>query len=104
VNAVAAYERYKRCLIVVDFGTATTFDYVSAKGEYFGGAIAPALALLQRRYLFEPLNFPELRLLNRNGHRKDHNPEHAIRDFYGYVGLVDEIVKRMKKETSRIPR
>ena len=45
VNAVAAYERYKRCLIVVDFGTATTFDYVSSKGEYMGGAIAPGIGI-----------------------------------------------------------
>ena len=41
VNAVAAYQRYKKSLIVVDFGTATTFDYVSSRGEYRGGAIAP---------------------------------------------------------------
>ena len=45
VNAVAAFERYKKCMIVVDFGTATTFDYVSSKGEYIGGAIAPGIGI-----------------------------------------------------------
>ena len=45
VNAVAAFERYKKSIIVVDFGTATTFDYVSSKGEYMGGAIAPGIGI-----------------------------------------------------------
>src|SRR5262249_58025548 len=45
VNAVAAYERYQAACIVVDFGTATTFDYVTARGEYAGGAIAPGIAI-----------------------------------------------------------
>src|SRR5581483_9590133 len=43
VNAVAAYERYKQGCIIVDFGTATTFDLVTSKGEYAGGAIAPGI-------------------------------------------------------------
>src|SRR5690606_6553523 len=45
VNAVAAYEKYRRSLIIVDFGTATTFDYITARGEYVGGAIAPGLGI-----------------------------------------------------------
>ncbi len=45
VNAVAGYEKHKCPLVIVDFGTATTFDYVNAKGEYCGGAIAPGLAI-----------------------------------------------------------
>jgi len=45
VNAVAAFERYACATIVVDFGTATTFDYVTGKGEYAGGAIAPGLGV-----------------------------------------------------------
>ncbi len=48
VNAVASYYKFKQSLIVVDFGTATTFDYISPKGEYMGGAIAPGLANLRR--------------------------------------------------------
>ncbi len=49
VNAVAAYERYHDACIVVDFGTATTFDCVSAKGEYLGGVISPGLGISLRR-------------------------------------------------------
>ncbi|HIC84749.1 MAG TPA: type III pantothenate kinase, partial [Desulfobacterales bacterium] len=45
VNAVAAYEKYKTGLVVVDFGTATTFDYVSHEGTYMGGAIAPGVVI-----------------------------------------------------------
>jgi len=45
VNALAAYEKYREGLIVVDFGTATTFDAVSPKGEYLGGAICPGIAI-----------------------------------------------------------
>ena len=45
VNAVAAYERYSSACIVVDFGTATSFDYVTGKGEYAGGAIAPGMGV-----------------------------------------------------------
>jgi len=45
VNAVAGYEKHHCALIIVDFGTATTFDYVNSKGEYCGGAIAPGLAI-----------------------------------------------------------
>ena len=44
INAVAAYERYRSGCLVVDFGTATTFDVVTPQGEYLGGAIAPELA------------------------------------------------------------
>ena len=45
VNAVSAYENYRKSLIVVDFGTATTFDAISARGEYLGGAIAPGIMI-----------------------------------------------------------
>jgi type III pantothenate kinase len=52
VNAVAGYEKYKQDLIIVDFGTATTFDYVSKKGEYMGGCIAPGI-MISSEALFE---------------------------------------------------
>ncbi len=45
VDAVAAYERYHDTTIVVDFGTATTFNYISAQGEYIGGAIVPGIGI-----------------------------------------------------------
>ena len=52
VNAVAAYEKYKTSLIVIDFGTATTFDAISSKGEYLGGAISPGI-LISAEALFQ---------------------------------------------------
>ncbi len=52
VNAVAGYEKHKKALIIVDFGTATTFDYVTPKGEYVGGAIAPGV-MISMEALFE---------------------------------------------------
>jgi type III pantothenate kinase len=52
VNAISGYEKYKRALIIVDFGTATTFDYITPKGEYVGGAIAPGI-MISLEALFE---------------------------------------------------
>jgi len=104
VNAVAAFEKYKRNLIVVDFGTATTFDYVSAQGEYLGGAIAPGVgisfeALFQRASRLPRVEFsrpPQIIAKN-----TVHSMQAGI--FYGYVGLVDGIVARMKQEAREEP-
>jgi len=54
VNGVAAFHQYGGPCIVVDFGTAITFDAISAKGEYLGGVIAPGLGISSRRYSREP--------------------------------------------------
>ena len=55
VNAIAAYDKYKQSLVVVDFGTATTFDYVSPRGEYMGGAIAPGIVISSEALFCESL-------------------------------------------------
>jgi len=52
VNAVAAYDKYRQAAIIIDFGTATTFDYISPKGEYMGGCIAPGI-MISSEALFE---------------------------------------------------
>ena len=62
VNAVAALNKYGGPLIIVDFGTATTFCAIGEKGEYLGGAITPGLGFLQRLYFKRLPNYPELRL------------------------------------------
>jgi type III pantothenate kinase len=63
VNAVAAFERYRRSLIIVDFGTATTFDVISPKGEYQGGAIAPGVGISRPKLcLSAPASCPGWRL------------------------------------------
>ncbi len=99
VNAVAAYERTRDTTIVVDFGTATTFDYVSEKGEYVGGIIAPGLgiaseALFQRTAKLYPVE------LVKPKHIVGRNTVQAIQSglIYGYVSLVDGLVARIQKE------
>ena len=99
VNAVAAYEKWPQGLIIVDFGTATTFDAVTPKGEYLGGAIAPGIgismdALFQRASKLPRVAFerPE-RVVGRNTVA---SMQSGI--VYGYVGLVDGICGRMAAE------
>lgn len=100
VNAVAAYHRTHTATIIVDFGTATTFDYVSAKGEYVGGAIAPGLevsgrALFERAAKLSPVDMVMPRgVIGRN-------TVHAIQSglLYGYVALVDGLIARIRRET-----
>ena len=99
VNAVAAYERWPQGLIIVDFGTATTFDAVTPKGEYLGGAIAPGIgismdALFQRASRLPRVAFerPE-RVVGRNTVA---SMQSGI--VFGYVALVDGLCGRMAAE------
>jgi len=100
VNAVAAYEKYRRSLIVVDFGTATTFDFISAKGEYLGGAIAPGVAISAEALFERASKLPRVDL-SRPPQVIAKNTVSSMQSgiFYGYVGLVDGIVARMKQES-----
>ncbi|HVN96813.1 MAG TPA: type III pantothenate kinase [Syntrophorhabdaceae bacterium] len=104
VNAVAGYDKYKRPLIIVDFGTATTFDYVTPKGEYVGGCIAPGI-MISLEALFERASkLPRVELAqpkNIVGRNTVHAMQAGI--TYGYVSLVDGIVKRMKDEVKTDP-
>jgi type III pantothenate kinase len=105
VNAVAAYEQYKGCLIVVDFGTATTFDYVSSKGEYMGGAIAPGIGVSSEALFQRTSKLPRVEIVKPKrviGRDTTQSMQSGI--FFGYVGLVDEIVKRMKREMKSNPK
>jgi type III pantothenate kinase len=99
VNAVAAYERTKDVTIVVDFGTATTFDFVSKKGEYMGGVIAPGLgvasdALFARAAKLYPVELVKPKQV------VGRNTVNAIQAglIFGYVALVDGLVERIRKE------
>jgi len=104
VNAVAAYARYKKSVIVVDFGTATTFDYVSPKGEYMGGAIAPGLGISSDALFLRTSKLPRVEIV-RPKRVVGKNTNQSIQSglFFGYVGLVDGIVHRMKKEVRSNP-
>jgi type III pantothenate kinase len=105
VNAVAAFERYRKSIIVVDFGTATTFDYVSPKGEYMGGAIAPGIGISAEALFLRASKLPRVEILKPKrviGKNTTHSMQAGI--FFGYVGLVDEIVERMKQEVRSKPK
>lgn len=105
VNAVAGYEKYKTPLVIVDFGTATTFDYVNRKGEYCGGAIAPGLVISMEALFQRASKLPRVDIV-RPPAVIARNTVNSMQAgiFYGYVGLVDEIVARMKAESKETPR
>jgi type III pantothenate kinase len=105
VNAVAAYHKYGRSLIVVDFGTATTFDYISPQGEYMGGAIAPGLGIASEALFIRASKLPRVELKRPKrvvGKNTVQSMQAGI--VFGYVGLTDEIVLRMKEEVKTDPK
>ncbi len=98
VNAVAAYERYKQGCIVVDFGTATTFDLITPKGEYAGGAIAPGIITAADALYEAAAKLPRVEIVRPStvvGKNTVASMQAGL--YFGYVGLVDEIVTRMIK-------
>jgi type III pantothenate kinase len=99
VNAVAGYERYRSALIIVDFGTATTFDYVNARGEYCGGAIAPGLMISLEALFQRASKLPRVEVAKPPAViAKNTVNSMQAGIVFGYVGLVDGIVGRMKAE------
>ena len=104
VNAVAAYEKYRHDLIIVDFGTATTFDYISPKGEYMGGCIAPGIMISSEALFERASKLPRVELTRPHDViTKDTVSGMQAGIMFGYAGLVDGIVRRMKAETATEP-
>jgi type III pantothenate kinase len=104
VNAVSAYEHYRKSLIVVDFGTATTFDCISARGEYLGGAISPGIMISSEALFQRASKLPRVELVKPEtviGKNTVASMQSGI--VYGYVGLIDGIVNRMKEEMGDNP-
>ncbi len=103
VNAVAAYEKYRTGLVVVDFGTATTFDCVSKDGAYIGGAIAPGVTISCEALFQKASKLPRVEIFAKpkNVVAKDTISSMNVGIIYGYAGLVDGIVNRIKKETGQ---
>lgn len=99
VNAVAAYERVKGAAIVVDFGTATTFDCISAKGEYLGGSIAPGMQISASALFSRAARLPRSEIA-RPPRAIGRNTVHSMQSgiVFGYVGLVDGLVRRLVAE------
>ena len=105
VNAVGAYEKYHKALIVVDFGTATTFDYISGDGAYMGGAISPGVAISCEALFQNASKLPRVEIFARPKRviARDTISSMNVGIVYGYAGLVDGIVKRMKRESGEDP-
>jgi type III pantothenate kinase len=101
VNAVAAYEKYGTSLIVVDFGTATTFDCISKEGAYMGGAIAPGVLISCEALFQEASKLPRVEIFTRPKTviAKDTVSSMNAGIIFGYAGLVDGIVNRIRKES-----
>lgn len=99
VNAVAAFEKVRGAVIVTDFGTATTFDCVSEKGEYMGGAIAPGIEISASALSTRTAKLPRAEL-GRPTKAIGRNTVHSMQagTFFGYVGLVDGLVRRLRAE------
>jgi len=105
VNAVAAYDKYKSALIIIDFGTATTFDAISERGEYLGGAIAPGVMISSEALFQRASRLPRVEIFKA--------PERVIGDdtiesiksgiIYGNAAMVDGMVARMKTEMNAKP-
>lgn len=99
VNAVAAYAKVGRACIVVDFGTATTFDCISSDGAYLGGAISPGVGIALDALVTRAAKLPRVEI------SKPRSPigrttEEAMQSgvLYGYVSLVDGLVERLTRE------
>src|SRR5205085_6674637 len=99
VNCVAAFERYGGPSIIVDFGTATTFDVVTANAEYVGGVIAPGITISPEALFARASRLPRVDI-RRPATVIDTNTVVNMQSglYFGYLGLVDGILTRMKKE------
>ena len=99
VNAISAHERYKGALIVVDFGTATTFDIVAENGDYDGGIIAPGVNLSAEALHQAAAMLPRVAVARtQNVIGKDTVPAMQSGLYWGYIGMVEGLVARIKTE------
>lgn len=103
VNAVAAVHKFGGPLIIIDFGTATTFCAVTDKAEYLGGTIAPGLKISSEALFEKTAKLPKVEL-DEPGHTICRNTVESMQSglIYGHMGLVEFMVREMKKELSEI--
>src|SRR5712691_3589069 len=99
VNAVAAFEKYGGPCVIVDFGTATTFDCVSAKGEYMGGVICPGIGISADALFERTARLPRVDI-RKPARVIGSNTVGSLQSglYYGYLGLVDGILERLVDE------
>jgi type III pantothenate kinase len=99
VNSVAAFEKYGGPCVVVDFGTATTFDCVSSKGEYLGGVICPGIGISADALFERTARLPRVDI-RKPAHVIGSNTVGSLQSglYYGYLGLVDGILELLVQE------
>lgn len=99
VNAVAAHEIYKRAAIIIDFGTATTFCSLTAKGNYLGGTICPGIQISSDALFERAAKLPRVELIKpKSVICKNTVTSIQAGIIYGYVGQVEYIIRKMKEE------
>lgn len=100
INALAGFHRYHQALIIADFGTAITFDCVSDKGEYLGGAIAPGLGISLDALSSQTAKLPKVDISTPPRTAIATNTSEAIKSgvLFGYGGLVEGITARLRQE------
>ena len=99
-NSLAGFERYGTSLIIVDFGTAITYDCVSGKGEYIGGVITPGLSISLEALGKKTAKLPRVDISSPPSTTIGKNTVDAIKSgiLYGYGGMIEELVRKIKKE------
>ncbi len=104
-NAAAAYRFFGGPTVVIDFGTGTTFDVVSARGEYLGGVIAPGIGIAAEALFQRTAKLPRVEVA-RPRSAIGRNTVAAIQAglYFGYIGLVNEILNRIIQELGERPR
>ncbi len=100
VNAIAAYNRYKTAMIIIDFGTATTFDAISQKGEYLGGAIVPGVMISSNALFRKASRLPRVEVFIAPDRVIGKDTIGSIKSgiIHGNAAMVDGMIERMTKE------
>jgi len=105
VNAVAGYEKYRCALIIVDFGTATTLDYISERGEYKGGIIAPGMLISAEALFVHASKLPRVEIFSKPKHVINKDTVSCMNAglIYGFASMVDGLIERIKREVLESP-
>ncbi len=105
VNAVAAYEKYRCPLIIIDFGTAITFEYVSSRGEYKGGIIVPGIQIAADALFIHASKLPRVEMFIKPPTVINRNTISAMNAglIYGYAALTEGLIARIKREIPEDP-
>ncbi|MFC0190394.1 type III pantothenate kinase [Fictibacillus aquaticus] len=106
VNAIAAIHEYGGPLVIVDFGTATTYCYINEDKQYMGGAIAPGIGISTEALYTKAAKLPRIEIAKPEGGIVGKNTVNAMQAgiVYGYVGQVEGIVRRMKEQSETEPK